>query len=134
MVKYSSEVLALRDRVIKGNEKLFLAWQQIRDLVGEEREHQWDRWNEAQERLHYLCLELKQHYSDCLYLNENSKRFRSCLSEPGGFWCQVCPSSVAYWAQELMNLPGRRVSKAKQPEFVPGQTEFLEKLGGKDED
>jgi len=78
------EVLALRDRVIKGNDKLFAAWQQIRELAGEEREHQWDRWNEAQERLHYLCLELKQHYSDCLYLNENSKRFRSCLSEPGG--------------------------------------------------
>ena len=107
MIKYTAEVLALRDRVRLGNEKLFKVWLQIRDIEeGEEKEHQWDRWNEAQEKLHYLCLELKQHYSDCLYLNENGKRTKSCLSNPDGFWCQVCPSSVSYWAQELLALPG----------------------------
>ena len=99
------EVLDLRDRVIKGNDKLFAAWLQIRELDGEEREHQWDRWNEAQERLHYLCLELQtKGYHDCLYI-ENGKRVKSCLSESGSWWCQVCPSSVLYWEQELMKLP-----------------------------
>ncbi|GAI96098.1 unnamed protein product, partial [marine sediment metagenome] len=42
---------------------------------------------------------------------------------------RVCPSSRDYCSEELMALPGRRVSKAKQTEFVPGQKEFLEKLG-----
>ncbi|GAJ22288.1 unnamed protein product, partial [marine sediment metagenome] len=85
------EVLALRDRVIKGNDKLFAAWQQIRELDGEEKEYQWDRWNEGQERLHSLCLELQaKGYHDCLYI-ENGKRIKSCLSETGGWWCQVCP-------------------------------------------
>ena len=131
MEKHALEVLDLRDRVIKGNEKLFPAWKQIRDIEeGEEKEHQWDRWNEAQERLHYLCSELKvKGYYDCLHI-ENGKRTRSCLSNPDGFWCQVCPSSVSYWTQELMALPGPNAPRVKQPEFVPGQTEFLEKLGG----
>lgn len=100
------EALALRDRVIKGNDKLFQAWLQIRELEdGEEKEYQLDRWNEAQERLHSLCLELKaKGYHDCLYI-ENGKKTRSCLSNPDGFWCQVCPSKIPYWEQELMNLP-----------------------------
>jgi len=130
MERHALEVLDLRDRVIKGNDKLFAAWQQIRELDGEEKEYQLDRWNEAQERLHYLCLELQaKGYHDCLYI-ENGKRAKSCLSNPDGFWCQVCPSSVPYWAQELMDLPGPNAPRVKQPEFVPGQTEFLEKLGG----
>lgn len=99
---HALEALALRDRVIKGNEKLFLAWQQIRELPSGERECQLDQWNEAQEKLHNLCLELKaKGYHDCLYI-ENGKKIRSCLSEPGGWWCQVCPSSIPYWEQELM--------------------------------
>jgi len=132
MERHALEVLDLRDRVIKGNDKLFAAWLQIRELAGEEKEYQLDRWNEAQERLHYLCLELKaKGYHDCLYL-ENGKRTKSCLSNPDGFWCQVCPSSVSYWEKELMKLPGPNAPRVKQPEFVPGQTEFLEKLGKKE--
>lgn len=104
--KYSSEVLALRDRVIKGNDKLFKAWLGIRDIEDrDEKKYQLDRWNEAQERLHGLCLELKaKGYNDCLYI-ENGKKIRSCLSNPDGFWCQVCPSRIPYWERDLMKLP-----------------------------
>ncbi len=120
---YALEILALRDRVIKGNDKLSKVRFQIQEMEeGEEKEYQWDRWNEAQERLHHLCLELKaKGYHDCLYI-ENGKKTKSCLSNPEGSWCQVCPSSVSYWAQELMKLPGPNVPRVKQPEFVPGHT------------
>ena len=127
---HALDVLALRDRVIKGNDVLFKAWLQIRELTGEEREYQLDRWNEAQERLHLLCGDLKSRgYHDCLYI-ENGKKTKGCLSNPDGFWCQTCPSSVPYWEQELIALPGPTAPRVKQPEFVLGQTEFLEKLGG----
>lgn len=105
-VKYSPEVLALRDRVIKGNEKLFLAWKQIRELVNDKEEwsRQMDQFSEAAKKLRGLCTELKfKGYEDCLYI-EKGKRMRSCLSNPDGFWCQVCPSTRKYWEEEFKEL------------------------------
>ena len=114
---YSPEVLALRDRVKKGNDKLFQAWLQIRELADDKEEwsRQMDRWQEATEKLHQLCQELKlKGYTDCLYL-ENGEKMRRCLDNPDGFWCQVCPSVYPYWETELMELPSPRVPK---PELV----------------
>ncbi len=116
MEGHALEVLDLRDRVIKGNNKLFAAWQQIRELAHntEEWSAQMDRWNEAQERLHYLCLELKtKGYHDCLYI-ENGKKTKLCLSNPDGFWCQVCSSDIKYWEQELMELPNGNIKEGGQ--------------------
>lgn len=105
--EYSPEVIMLRDRVKLGNEKLFLAWQEIKKIAHdtEEWKAQMDRWSQAQEKLHLLCTELKYNYHDCLYLDENGKKARGCLSNPNGFWCQTCPSSVPHWQDELMSLP-----------------------------
>lgn len=126
--RYSPEVIVLRDRVIRGNDKLAKARFQIQELEeGEEKEHQWDRWNKAQELLRYLCSELQiKGYSDCLFI-EDGKKTKSCLSEPE---CQGCPSTRKYWSEELMALPGPNAPR-NQTEFVPGQKEFLEKLGRK---
>lgn len=106
--EYSGEVLELRDRIIRGNQKLFDAWLKIREFAHntEKWSQQMDRWSEAQTKLHYLCLELQaKGYEDCLYLDENGKRVKSCLNNPDGFWCQVCPSRFRYWEKELMSLP-----------------------------
>ena len=114
---YSPEVLALRDRVKKGNDKLFQAWLQIRELADDKEEwsRQMDRWQEATEKLHRLCQELRlKGYTDCLYL-ENGEKMRRCLDNRDGFWCQVCPSIYPYWETELMQLPSPRVPK---PELV----------------
>ena len=105
--EYSEEVLALRDRVIKGNQKLLDAWRKIREIAhnSEEWSAQMARWHEAQERLHILCVELKaKGYTECLYIVDGVKT-KGCLSNPDGFWCQVCPSSFRYWEKELMDLP-----------------------------
>ncbi len=104
--QYSLEVIALRDRIIGGNQKLFEAWLKIRNITDkEEKTRQFDRWNEAQTKLHYLCLELKaKGYEDCLYLDVNGKKIKKCLNEPDGWWCQVCPSNRPYWGEELLSL------------------------------
>lgn len=102
---HSPEVLALRDRVKAGNDKLFKAWLVIRDIEdGEEREQQLDRWNVAQEKLYYLCLELQaKGYEDCLYI-ENGKKTKTCINEADGWWCQVCSSNHPYWREEWEKL------------------------------
>lgn len=104
--QYSLEVLTLRDKVIKGNDVLWRAWLKIRDIKDkEEKERQLDKWNVAQNRLHYFCLELKSKgYEDCLYLDKDGKKTKNCLKNPDGFWCQVCPSSISYWEKEIMSL------------------------------
>ncbi|GAH11834.1 unnamed protein product [marine sediment metagenome] len=126
--QYSPEVLALRDRVRLGNYKLFRAWQQIKELAhdSEQWSQQIDRWHDATEKLSLLCSELKlKGYADCLYM-ENGKRTKSCLSNPDGFFCQVCSSIYPYWELELMSLPG---PKARQTKGGEDQLEFLRKLG-----
>lgn len=105
--QYSEEVLALKDRVINGNQKLFDAWLKIKELAGDEMEwvKQMSRWHDAGLKLQVLCTELKARgYTDCLYII-NDKRTKTCLQNPDGFWCQACPSSIPYWDKELMGLP-----------------------------
>ncbi|MBA7653787.1 hypothetical protein ES703_61648 [subsurface metagenome] len=130
-VVYAPEVLALRDRIRLGNDKLFAAWLQIRDIEDkEEREYQFQQWDEAKEKLNLLRLELRiRGYRDCLYLDENGKKTKSCLKEPGEWFCNTCPSDREYWVEELMELPGPRV---KRSDHGAEQREFLEKLGGKE--
>lgn len=104
-LKVDEELMKLRDRVIIGNDKLWKAWLQIREMDGEQREEQLDKWSEAQKKLHLLCQELKlKGYTDCLYLIDG-KKMKNCLDNPDGFWCQVCPSVKTYWEDELMSLP-----------------------------
>lgn len=101
--EYSQEVLALRDRVIIGNQRLFDAWVKIKKIAHntEEWSTQMDRWHQAQEKLHRLCLELKaKGYTTCLYIVDG-KKTKNCLKNPDGFWCQVCPSIYPYWEKEL---------------------------------
>ena len=105
MKEYSSEVIALRERVKAGNLKLNLAWQQICELDHNSQEwrDELERWHQANEKLSGLCRELKlRNYNDCLYLNKDGKKIKRCL---GGLGCRVCPSSYPYWEQELMELP-----------------------------
>lgn len=114
--QYSEEVIALRDRVVNGNQRLFEAWLKIKELAhdSEEWSRQMDRWNEAQEKLHVLCLELKMMgYSDCLYLDESNRKTKSCLENPDGFWCQVCPSGYPYWEVEAGKLWFKEESNGK---------------------
>ena len=132
MEKHALEVLALRDRVILGNKKLNDAFEQIKLLAhdSEEWSQAMDRWHEANERLSSLCTQLKlSEYETCLYLNEKGEKIKKCLEPGDALGCRVCPSSRNYPAEELMALPGPNAPRVKQPEFVPGQTEFLEKLG-----
>lgn len=102
----SDELVALRDRVILGNQKLFDAWLKIREFAHDSAEwsRQMDRWSEAQKKLQGLCSQLKlMGYEDCLYIKEG-KKFKNCLDNPDGFWCQVCPSIISYWEKELQDL------------------------------
>lgn len=96
---HSPEALALRARVIKGNQKLFQAWLEIRELADDREEwsRQMDKWDQAVKKLILLCTELKlRGYTECLYL-EDGKKVKRCLDNPDGFWCQVCPSIYPYW-------------------------------------
>ena len=106
-MNYSLEVITLKDRVVRGNEKLNLAWQQLRNIANrtEEWTEQLERWHQANEKLSLLCTELKlRGYSDCLYM-ENGKKTRKCLEPGDDIGCRVCPSSREWWAEELMSLP-----------------------------
>ena len=105
---HSEEVLLLKERVILGNQKLFDAWNRIKELSHDREEwsNLMDKWSEAQERLHLLCQKLKYSgFDECLYLDVNGKKTKGCLINPDGFWCQVCPSTHEYWEKELMDLP-----------------------------
>jgi len=105
--EYSEELLGLRDRVIRGNLKLFNAWERIKgmDHSKDEWKAQMDRWHDATERLSLLCTELKfKGYLTCLYFNEEGKRTKNCLQNPNGFWCQVCPSTYPFWEEDVLKL------------------------------
>ncbi len=104
--KYSSEVLALRDRVILGNKKLNNAWKQLCQIDHESQEWKdlFEEWHQANEKLSALCTQLKlMGYLDCLYLDSNGRKTVKCL-EQDGIGCRVCPSRIQYWGKELMEL------------------------------
>lgn len=101
--EYSKEVIALKERVILGNQKLFDAWLKIREFAHDSKKwsDEMDRWTEAKEKLSLLCSELKvKGYEDCLYIDADGKRSKNCLNNPNGFWCQVCPSRYRYWEED----------------------------------
>ena len=102
----NEELEALKNRVKAGNLKLNLAWQQLKEMTHntEEWATQFERWHQANEKLSLLCTELKlKGYEDCLYM-ENGKKIKKCLEPGESLGCRVCPSSRAYWAEELMSL------------------------------
>lgn len=104
--QYSLEVLELRDRVIKGNQKLFDAWQKICKIDHESQEwkDEVERWHQATGKLSILCSNLQgMGYCDCLYL-EGDKRSKNCLQNPNGFFCLVCPSEYPYWQEDAGKL------------------------------
>ncbi len=104
---HALEALALRDRVILGNKKLNDAWAQIEAMAHdtEEWSEQVEHWHQANEKLSVLCTQLEAlGYRDCLYLDGQGRKTVKCL-EQGGIGCRVCPSKIAYWEQELMELP-----------------------------
>ena len=127
--RYSPEVIALRDRVIRGNETLNLAWNQLRAMVHntEEWNEEVERWHQANNKLSALCSELKlRGYEDCLYLDGSGKKTKLCLPPGDDLGCRVCPSIIKYWEKELMDLPGPKV---KQSERGQEAMEFITKLG-----
>lgn len=109
--QYSEEVLELKERVIRGNQKLFEAWCKIKGIVHNTKEWsaQMERWIQAKEKLWLLVKQLNEQFgfNDCLYLDENGKKIKGCLHNPDGFFCQVCPCDLnnPYWEKELMSLP-----------------------------
>ena len=102
---YSPAIIALRDRVKRGNDLLFRAWVQILEIEDlEEQSLNDDRWYRARDKLYYLCLELEaKGYEDCLYIDEQGKKTKNCLQNPDPtFFCRVCPcaSGKALWYSE----------------------------------
>ena len=110
MVEYSSEVLALKDRVKKGNNVLWFAWRQIRDIKDpEEKEALFKEWDKKVNFLNALCLELQvKGYNDCLYIDENGKKKVKCLYNPDSpqWFCNACPAAERkYCEKEFFELP-----------------------------
>jgi len=111
-----TDLEALKARVRDGNQKLWVAWCQLKGMVHDR--EQWsresERWAQAKEKLWLLIMQLREQHNfyDCLYI-ENGKKTRGCLHNEDGFFCQVCPCITnEYWEKELMNLPspsGRRL-------------------------
>ena len=96
------ETLELLSRVRLGNDKLFHAWEQIREYKGPIWNEQMDKFTASAKKLRELCSKLKlMGYIDCLYKTAEG-RTRNCLHNPDGFWCQVCPSDIRYWETEIM--------------------------------
>lgn len=94
----------LKERVKIGNNKLIQAWEQIKAMDHESQEWKdaFQRWHFANVKLGYLCDQLEAlGYTDCLFLDQNGKKTRSCLE---GIGCRACPSSTRYWEQEFMEL------------------------------
>ena len=92
---------------VLGNKKLNDAWAQIEAMAHdtEEWSEQVEHWHQANEKLSVLCTQLEAlGYRDCLYLDGQGRKTVKCL-EQGGIGCRVCPSKIAYWEQELMELP-----------------------------
>ena len=107
----NQEFNELKDRIKAGNEKLYQAWCQIKELA--EDKARWtqamDRWSLAQEKLWLLVkqMQVQHNFYDCLYLDEQGKRTKGCLHNDDGFFCLVCPCRTTnpYWEKELMDLP-----------------------------
>lgn len=99
-MNYTEEILRLRDRVILGNEKLWIAWRKVCETISsEEYSRLAAQWDEANKKLDLLCTELKaREYTDCLYIDEYGNRFKYCLRSD---FCWVCPSIIKYWDKEF---------------------------------
>jgi hypothetical protein len=107
----ADELVALKFRVIKGNEKLFKVYKQITAMgLGPERDKALAQYRPAIEKLKALAKELKDRgETACLYI-EDGKKVRKCLCQEEEFFCHACPND--YWPdKELMEL-----DRAKYPD------------------
>ncbi len=88
--QYAPVVLALRDRVFLGNDKLLRAWSELQGIKDkEERDSQFQRWGEAGRKLGELCVALiDDGYRECLRQPDTPKSALDCL---GRDVCLVCP-------------------------------------------
>lgn len=116
-VKYAGEALEieiypkdkmeeLKGRIRTGNDKLSLAWEQIKamDHASQEWKDALQRWHLATAKLRYLCDQLENlGYTDCLYL-EHGKKTKKCLPPGDDIGCLVCSSNDPYWEKEFMEL------------------------------
>lgn len=127
--RYSPEVIALRDRVVNGNEKLIKAWSEILKIVDKEQcNEEIERWHQASLKLSGFCTQLESlGYRDCLYINETGKKIVKCGFADIG--CRVCPSVREYWAEELFALSSPKVGPSDKGK---DQMEFLKTLGGEE--
>lgn len=107
MENKKEELETLKSRIRQGNNKLNLAWSQLREIADrEEWAEQLEKWSQANIKLSALCTELKLKYSfnECLYLDGEGKKTKKCLPPGGELGCRVCPSERAWWSEELMAL------------------------------
>ena len=103
-----SDVETLKERVIQGNEKLYQAFEKIREMVDDK--EKWtralDEYGEASKRLHLICSALKAaDFYDCLYIVDGVKTISCLTSDRPRWFCHACPSSKRYWEDEIMKLP-----------------------------
>lgn len=99
--KAEKELIALKQRVKAGNEKLIASWPKIWDIPDqEEKDEQLKRWDKANLLLDALCRELMYRFDfrDCLYI-ENGRKTKPC-TRADGLCCFVCPSAKPYWRNE----------------------------------
>lgn len=113
----------LKDRIMRGNDKLNAAWNNVIKLV-DHKSPEWEvamqKWHRANMELHFYCQQLEQlDYNDCLYIVDG-KKTRKCIDLVGDeLGCRVCPSWRDYWAEELLALPSGGDKVAKKPAPVP---------------
>ena len=94
----------LRVKCVQGNEKLYKAYEQMKDLSGDARKETNEKYDEALKKLDIYCDLLKAlGFYDCLYIDENGKKTKGCLRNDQPNWfCRVCPSQKRYWEDEIM--------------------------------
>lgn len=102
------DVLELKTRVRTGNDKLYAAWRKIIDYEWDAETHDqlMAQWDEGVKKLKELAAKLGFYFHDCLYIDENGKKLKRCMSLPTDpdpqAWCIVCLSERKYWEEELL--------------------------------
>jgi len=100
-----NKAAALIERIKKGNQTLNDAWYVIKELDGEEKNRELERWHQANEKLSGLCTELTMTgHTQCLYIDSEGKKNKLCLEPGDQLGCRVCPSLYPHWSDELMAL------------------------------
>jgi hypothetical protein len=125
---------ALITRVRNGLDKMWQAWAQIKNMVPEKDDPQFEaknniwknnvqKWVEAENRLWAMIqeLNLKYDYEECVFMVDG-KKSRKCLGlNPSGAWCVLCTCdkvrATKFWEDELgfKNPEARAIHATSQP-------------------